>query len=206
MGVYLFEYKSQLAPLRVLTLSSDTAILTGPGERGEVANSRCYLPPLPLFIYKCPCVRALVLHSNLHNQSVWHRRSFKRQLIVIQHLQVLYVDWLCCVERTCSLWMSIAISLTVNKWSKLHSALRDRTPACILCVCVHDFIFTPCSKMILAHLALRMNCHTDWNMVVRPPLKHDKIEQTLKCHMLSLCPYRIGIRQEALWHSIHREW
>lgn len=69
------------------------------GERREVANSRCYLPPRPLFIYKCPHVRALALRSNLHNQSVWHRRSFNRQLIVIRRLQALYVDWLRRVNR-----------------------------------------------------------------------------------------------------------
>lgn len=187
----------------MLTLSSDTAILTGPGERGEVANSRCYLPPLPLFIYKCPCVRALVLHSNLHNQCVWHRRSLNRQPIVVQHLQALYVDWPRCVERTCSLRTSIAASLSVNKWSKLHRVFRDRTPACISCVCAHDFSFTPCSEMIFTHLALWMNCHTDWIMDVRPLLKQDKIAQTLKCHMLSPCPYRKGIKQWALWHGIY---
>lgn len=188
----------------MLTLSSDTAILTGPGERGEVVNSRCYLPPLPLFIYKCPCVRALVLHSNLHNQCVWYRRSFYRQPIVARHLQALYVDGLRCSERARSICTSIATSPTVNKWSKLHGALRDETPACTLCEpCVRDFTFTPCSKMIFAHLAPWMDCHTDWNMVLRPLLKHDKTAQTLKCHMLSPCPYRIGIRQEALWHGIY---
>lgn len=122
----------------MLTLSSDTAILTGPRERGEVANSRCYLPPLPLFIYKCPCVRALVLHSNLHNQCVWHMHSFNRQPIVVRHLQALYVDWLRCVERTCSLCTSIATSLSVNKWPKMQCV--ERQDSCMytvhLCACV----------------------------------------------------------------------
>lgn len=145
----------------MLTPSSDTAILTGPGERGEVVNSRCYLPPPPLFIYKCPCVTVLVLHSNLHNQCVWHRRSFYRQPIVVRHLQALYVDGLRCVERTCSLCPSIATSLTVNKWSKLHGALIPNTPACTICVCARDFRFTPCSKMICAHLALWTVIHTE---------------------------------------------
>ena len=105
--------------------------------RGEVANSRCYLPPRPLFIYKCPCVRALVLHSNLHHQCVWHRRSFNRQPIVAPHLQALYVDWLRCVERTRSLRTSIAASLGVNKWSKLHSVQRqDSCMLSVLDMCV----------------------------------------------------------------------
>lgn len=192
----------------MLTLSSDTAILLGPGERGEVANSRCYLQTLPLFIYKCPHVRGLVFHSNLHNQSVWHRRSFNRQLIVIQHLCTLYVDGLRFVERTRCLWMSIATSLTVNKWSKLWGCRGTallHVYCASACSCVHDFTLTPCSKMIFAHLALWINCQTDWNMLLSPPLKHDKIE-TLKCHMLSLCPYRIGIKHKALRHKTHWEW
>lgn len=60
-GVYLFEYKPQLAPLRVRTL----------GGGGEGVNSRCYLPLQPTFhIQMSPVSEPLVLHSNLQHQRV----------------------------------------------------------------------------------------------------------------------------------------
>lgn len=159
-SIYLNKNPS-VPPLRVLMLSSDTAILTGPGERGEVANSRCYLPPRPLFIYKCPRVRALVLHSNLHNQCVWHRRGFYRQPIVARHLQALYVDGPRCSERTRSVCTSIATSLTVNKWSKLHGVAERRDS------CVH-IVRASCAWFSHSRPAVKWSLHIwlpEWTVI-----------------------------------------
>lgn len=148
--VYLFELNSQLAPTRAPTLSSDTDVRAGPGEGAEAASSRCYHAPSPLFIYKCPRVWALVLHSNLHNQCACDTGAAFTDSLLSFHISRRFIPRGRVVWSADGRRASATTSLTVNKWSERRGAKRSRRCGCCTSL-VHHFKFTPCSKMTFAH-------------------------------------------------------